>query len=44
MKLRTRRQRRAIENLKKLGVWIFLLLFVVSIVGVVVALSVTTPR
>lgn len=36
MKLKTRRQRRAIEIAKKIGIWLFLLLFVASIGGVVV--------
>ena len=36
MKLRTRRQRRAIEIAKKLGVWIFLFLFIASIGGVII--------
>jgi ABC-type microcin C transport system permease subunit YejE len=36
MKLKSRRQRRFEENVKKFGVWIFLLLFVASIAGVVV--------
>jgi ABC-type microcin C transport system permease subunit YejE len=36
MKLKSRRQRRFEENAKKFGVWIFLLLFVASIAGVVV--------
>lgn len=35
-KLRTRRERQFRENFKKFGIWIFLGLFVVSIVGVAV--------
>jgi len=44
VKLKTRRQRRAVENLKKLGVWIFLVLFVASIAGVVLITSVGIAR
>jgi hypothetical protein len=39
VKLRTRRQRRLIEAAKKLGIWIFLLLFVVSIGGAIVVVA-----
>jgi len=35
VKLKSRRQRRFQENIKKLGIWIFLFLFVASIAGVV---------
>lgn len=44
MKLKTRRQRRAMANIKKLGVWIFLLLFVASIAGVVLITSIGVAR
>jgi hypothetical protein len=39
VKMRTRRQRRLMEGLKKLGIWIFLLLFVVSIGGAIVVVA-----
>ncbi len=39
-KLRTRRERQLRENLKKAGIWIFLGLFAVSVLGVAV-ISVT---
>ena len=44
VKHKTRRQRRFAENLKKAAIWAFLLLFVASIVGVVVAVQVTGGR
>jgi len=44
VKLKSRRQRRIEENVKKFGVWIFLVLFVASIAGVVVVTSVSTQR
>jgi hypothetical protein len=34
MKLRTKRERAFRDNLKRAGVWIFLIVFVTSIVGV----------
>lgn len=43
MKLRTRRQRRAFEMAKKVGIWVFLLLFVASIGGVVIV-AVLAPK
>ena len=33
MKLQTRRQRRTREFLKRLGIWVFLILFALSIAG-----------
>ena len=36
MKLQTKRARATRENLKRLGVWLFLIIFVTSIVGVAV--------
>jgi len=44
VKLKSRRQRRFAENVKKLGVWVFLFLFVASIAGVVVVTSVASQR
>jgi hypothetical protein len=35
-KLRTRRERQLRENLKKAGIWIFLGLFAVSVLGVAI--------
>jgi hypothetical protein len=35
-KLRTRRERKLRESLKKAGIWVFLALFLVSVVGVAV--------
>ncbi len=34
MKLRTKRERATRENLKRAGVWIFLIIFITSIAGV----------
>ncbi len=34
VKHRTRRRRRAVENMKKAGIWVFVAIFVASIVGV----------
>jgi hypothetical protein len=34
VKLRTRRERKLRDNVKKAGIWVFLILFVASIVGV----------
>jgi hypothetical protein len=39
VKLRTRRERALRENLKRAGIWIFLALFLVSIVGGIALLS-----
>ena len=36
MKQRTRRERMFRENLKKAGIWVFLVIFVASVVGVAV--------
>ncbi len=36
MKPRTRSQRALRENLKKAGIWVFLVIFVASVVGVAV--------
>jgi len=44
VRLKSRRQRRTIENLKKFGIWIFLVLFVASIAGVVLITSIGTAR
>ncbi len=43
MKLKTRRRRKMAELTKKLAVWIFLLIFVVSVVGVILV-TVETAR
>ena len=43
MKLKTRRRRKMAEAAKKLAVWIFLLVFVVSVVGVILV-TVETAR
>jgi hypothetical protein len=34
VKLRSRRERQLRDNVKKVGIWVFLILFVASIVGV----------
>lgn len=36
MKVKTRRDRQFKDNLKKAGVWVFIVIFVLSIVGVAV--------
>ena len=36
MRPRTRRERALRENLKKAGIWVFLVIFVLSVVGVAV--------
>ena len=36
MKQRTRRQRRLVDALKKAGIWVFLVIFVASVVGVAI--------
>jgi hypothetical protein len=36
VKVRTRRGRRLRENLKRAGIWVFLAIFVMSVVGVAV--------
>jgi len=36
VKVRTRRQRSLRENVKKFGIWVFLVVFVLSIVGAAV--------
>ena len=36
MKVRTRRDRQLKDNLKKAGIWVFIAVFVLSIVGVAV--------
>ncbi len=36
MKHKTRRQRQAGETLKKAGIWVFILVFVSSVVGVAI--------
>jgi hypothetical protein len=41
VKLRTRRERALRENLKRAGIWAFLLLFSLSIVGGIALLSVS---
>lgn len=43
MRLKTRRRRKLAEAAKKFGVWIFLLLFVISVVGVILV-TVETAR
>jgi hypothetical protein len=39
MKMRSRRQRRIADVVKKLGVWLFLLAFVASIGGAIVVVA-----
>ena len=36
MKIRTRRERNLKENLKKAGIWVFIGIFMLSIVGIAV--------
>jgi uncharacterized iron-regulated membrane protein len=43
VKLKTRRQRRMADFMKKLGIWLFLLLFVMSVAGVVL-ITIGTSR
>ncbi len=36
MKLRTRRERQLRENLKRAGIWVFIAIFIASVVGVAI--------
>ncbi|MFY9779930.1 MAG: hypothetical protein WAJ85_05400 [Candidatus Baltobacteraceae bacterium] len=40
VRLKTRRERRTREALKRAGIWVFLVIFVISVVGVALVVTV----